>query len=316
MISARTISDAFAKTPAPVRGAFWMILAGTILSAMNVLVRYLADDMHPLQLVFFRNLGQLLFMLPWLMKFGLGGLRTTRIKLYTLRGLVGIVAMISFFMAITMMPIAKATAISFSAPIFATLGAVLILGETVRARRWTATIIGFIGTLIILRPGFMEIDLAIIFAVVAAVFLALSSLIIKALSSTETPDQITFYMALFLTPLALVPALFVWQWPDLAMLPWLLALGALATAGHRSLNRAFASADVSAVLPYDFLRLPVTALIAYIAFGEGVDAWTWAGAVVIFSSTIYIARRETKLARKTASAPAVEAVGEDKRGGR
>jgi len=293
-------------------------MAGTILSVMNVLVRDLADEMHPLQLVFFRNLGQLLFMMPWLMKIGLGGLRTTRIKMYTLRGVIGIVTMISFFMAITMMPIAKATAISFSAPIFATLGAALLLGETVRVRRWTATIIGFIGTLIILRPGFVEMDLPILFAIVAAVFLAFSSLIIKSLSSTESPDQITLYMALYLTPLSFLPALFVWQWPDLAMLPWLVALGVLATAGHRSLNRAFAAADASAVMPYDYLRLPVTALIAYIAFGEGVDAWTWAGAAVIAASSIYIARRETKLTHKTAAVPAPEiaAVGEDKGGGR
>ena len=173
----------------------------------------------------------------------------------------------------------------------------LILGEIVRARRWTATIIGFLGVLVILRPGFTEITWVTGLPILAAAFMAGSTLLVKSLSETESPNTIVLYMNLFLTPLSLVPALFVWEWPSTTALFYMALLGLLAAAAHIALTRAYTMADASAVLPFDYTRLPFVAAIAFLAFGEVPDLWTWIGAGIIAGSTFYIAHREMRIAR-------------------
>ena len=236
-------------------------------------------------------------MLPWLAYRGLGALKTTRLRLYGFRTLLSVGAMLSWFSALAAAPIAEVTALSFTAPLFATIGAALILGESVRARRWTATAMGFLGVLIVVRPGLAEISPGAWLALMAALFMGASSLVIKSLSRTEDPNLVVFYMGLFMTPIVLVPALFVWQTPSLELWPWILAMGPVATFGHITLVRAFRAADASAVMPFDFTRLPFAALIGYFAFGEVLDAWGWIGAAVIVGSAVYIARREARLGR-------------------
>ena len=195
-------------------------------------------------------------------------------------------------------------------PLFATAGAALVLGEVVRARRWTATVVGFLGTLIILRPGFTEITPAMALPVLAAVSMACATLTVKSLSRTESPATIVLYMTLFLTPLSLVPALFVWQWPDLETLGYLIGLGGTGALAHLLMTIAYGKADASAVIPFDYARLPFVAVIAFFLFGEVPDLWTWVGAAVIAASAIYIARREAKVA---AGHPAGRAAGESVR---
>lgn len=291
------------RIPAPVRGALWMIAACTLLGSMNVLVRYLSQELPVLEIVFFRNLGQLVFMLPWLVGNGLAAARTRRLGMQIGRAGVSLFSMIVWFTALSLMPVAEATALSFASPLFATLGAALILGETVRARRWTATTIGFLGALVILRPGLAGFSWSALLALGAAASFAGSTLILKSLSRTDPPSVCVFYMALLLTPVSLVPALFVWETPGLDLIGWLVVLGALAMFGHQALTRAYAAADASAVAPFDFFRLPVAAAIAYLAFGEAVGAWTWFGAAVIFCSSATLARREAGLAGDAQAGP-------------
>ena len=294
----------FIELPGPVRGAVWAIGACTFLGTLNVLVRFVSADLHPFEIAFFRNLGQFVFMLPWLMSVGLGVMRTERLGLHLVRSCVGLTAMLCWFTALSLMPVADVTALSFVAPLFATVGAALFLGETVRARRWTATLIGFAGALIILRPGVETFDTGALLALLAAVFMACSMLIVKSLSNTENPNAMVLYMGVFLTVFSLPPALFVWETPRLDTLAWLVVMGAVATAAHVCITRSFAAADASAVMPFDFIRLPVAAILAYVAFGEVADVWTWAGAGVIFAASVYITRREAKLAHAIAHVPA------------
>lgn len=296
-----SVSSAFSyrslKLSAPLQGALYMTAAAFFFSIMNYLVRLAAEELEPIEIAFFRNLFALLFMLPWLLRVGRSGLATKRLGGHVWRALLGMCAMACWFYSVTLMPLAEAVALNFTVPLFATAGAALILGEVVRARRWTATAIGFLGVLVILRPGFTEITWITGLPILAAAFMAGSTLLVKSLSDTESPNTIVLYMNLFLTPLSLVPALFVWQWPSVTVLVYMALLGFLAAVAHIALTRAYTLADASAVLPLDYTRLPFIAAIAFIAFGEVPDLWTWAGAGIIAGSTLYIAHREMRIAR-------------------
>ncbi len=285
--------------PNPLAGALWMILSCAILSLLAGIGRHLAGaGMHPFEIVFFRLLFALAFMLPWLMARGVGVLKTERIKLDAVRACISMGAMTSWFYAISLVPIGEVTALSFLAPLFTTVGAALVLGETVRRRRWTATLVGFMGALVIIRPGLTHLDPGHWMALGSAVFMGVSALVVKSLTNTESPSTVVFYANMIMTPIALVPALFVWQWPGGALWPYVIAMGPIAAVGHITLTRAFAAADASMIAPFDFARLPFAVLIGYLAFGELIDGWTWVGAGIIFCASVYIMRREAQLGSK------------------
>ncbi len=291
------IADRFNQAPDTLRGALWMILACACFSSMNGIVRHLGQDLPTLVLVFFRCFFGLIALLPWVLKSGLASLRTSRPILHLTRVIIAFVAMYAWFYALTKMPLAEATALSFVMPLFATIAAVLFLGEVMRARRWSATIIGFAGAMIILRPGLIEITEAALLVLFSTVLMAGSQTIVKLLSRTEHPNAIVFWIIFLMMPVSLVPALFVWQTPNLEQFAWLIGLGVVATLGHQSMARSLASTDATAVYPLDFTRLIFATLIGYFAFSELPDLWTWVGAAVIMTSSIYIAHREASLRR-------------------
>jgi drug/metabolite transporter (DMT)-like permease len=284
--------------PAPVRAALWMVAASTAFAVMIILIRLLTETFDPLQVVFFRNIFGLIAMLPWLAGHGLGALRTRRLGLHALRATIGIVSMICWFTALSLMPLAQATALSFTAPIFASVLAVIFLGEVMRLRRWSATAIGLLGMLIIVRPDSSSMEPAALFAIASALLGAVSPIFVKMMARTESTGAIVTYMVLFTTPLSLVPALLVWQTPDLAQLGYAALLGLAGTLGHLCLTRALATADATVVVPFDYLRLPAVALIAYLVFGEVPVIWTWIGGLIIAASSLYITLREARLRRE------------------
>jgi drug/metabolite transporter (DMT)-like permease len=285
------------KLSAPLKGALYMTTAAFVFSIMNYLVRLAGQELNPIEVAFFRNLFALLFMLPWLLRVGRAGLATRRLGVHVWRALVGLGAMFCWFYSVTVMPLAEAVSLNFTVPLFATAGAALVLGEVVRARRWTATVVGFLGVLVILRPGFTEVSWVMCLPILAAAFMAAATLFVKSLSETESPNTIVLYMNLLLTPLSLLPALFVWQWPSAETFVYMALLGMLAATAHIALTRAYSLADASAILPLDYTRLPFVAVIAFFAFGEVPDHWTWVGAGIIASSALYIAHREMRIAR-------------------
>ncbi|HSA82472.1 MAG TPA: DMT family transporter [Geminicoccaceae bacterium] len=284
-----------AGLPAPVLGALWMCAAATAFALMITLVRQLTDGLHPLQVVFFRTAFGLLAMLPWLLRQGVQVMRTSRLRLHLLRALIGIFAMVGWFTTLSLMPLAEATALSFTSPIFTSLLAVLILGEVMRLRRWMATAIGFLGALIIVRPGIEAIDPAALLAILTAAIWASSSILVKVMARTESAGAITTYMVLLTTPMTLIAALFVWQHPTLEQIGWAALLGAAGSAGHFCMSRALGTADATLVAPFDYLRLPIVALIAFIAFGEVPGVWVWLGGAAIALSGLYITHREARL---------------------
>ncbi len=303
MTSPDALPAGFKALSAPLQGALYMTGAALCFSVMNIAIRIVSAELDPLEIAFFRNFFALLFMLPWLARAGLGALRTVHLGAHVWRAVIGLVAMICWFYSIALLPLAEAVSLNFTVPLFATAGAAIFLGEVVRARRWSATLLGFLGVLIILRPGVTELSPAMALPVVAAGFMAVSTLLVKSLSRSDSPAAIVLYMNLILTPSSLVPALFIWRWPSWSALALLVLVGLLAAVAHILLTRAYTKADASAVMPFDYARLPFIAVLAFLVFGELPDLWTWIGAAVIAASAIYIARREAQVVRERPARP-------------
>src|SRR5436190_5077912 len=216
------------------RAALWILLSGICSVMMNVLIRVAAQEMHPFEVAFFRCLFGLVFVLPWIVKGGAvaAQLRPRRMGFYLLRAAIGLISMATWFYGITVVPLATATAVNFTAPLFATIAAVLVLHEDVRFRRWSAVVIGFLGVLVIMRPGSERLDANLLILLLSAATAAMNNITVKFLARTEPPGKIVAMFMIYLTPLSLIPALFVWQWPEPSSLAALIGLGCLGTIAH------------------------------------------------------------------------------------
>ncbi|HRO86652.1 MAG TPA: DMT family transporter [Chiayiivirga sp.] len=288
------------------RRAIVMMLVSTLFfGSMAVMIRLASAELHPFEIAFFRNLFGFAFALPLLLRHGIGLLRTSHLSLYFVRCLIGIGSMLCGFWAIVHLPLAEAISISYAAPLFVTIGAALVLGEVVRIRRWTAVVVGFLGVLLIVRPGAASFNVHTLAALAAAVLSGSVAISIKFLSRTEKPDAIVLYTTLLWVPMSLVPALFVWTWPHGITWLWVVLAGFFGTAGHMFWTRALKLGDASLLTPISFVQVLVVGVYGWLLFDETVDRWTAAGATVVLASNYYIAYRETKLARQTVTDPEV-----------
>ena len=286
-----------------------MTLASVFFGCMAITIRYASHQLHPFEVAFFRNVFGLLFALPLLYRTGLGILRTDRLPLYFLRCAMGLVSMLAGFWAIAHLPLAQAVALSYSTPLFVTIFAVFALGEVVRVRRWSAVLAGFVGVLVIVRPGTDAFTTASLVAVLAAALSGAVTISIKFLSRSDPANTIVLLTTLLWVPLSLPAALTVWQWPSASTWPWLVLIGMLGTGGQFFWTHALRLADASVLAPFSYLQLVIVAVLAWIAFGEAPDAWTAGGAAIVIGASLYIARREAKLARQR-RAEAIAAKGE------
>jgi drug/metabolite transporter (DMT)-like permease len=275
-----------------------MAASATLFGLMAISIRLASQQLHPFEIAFFRSLFGALFALPLLFIHGIGILRTQRLGFYVVRCAVGMVSMLCGFWALVHMPLAQAVALSYSTPLFVTIGAVLMLGEIVRMRRWSAVIAGFIGILIIVRPAGADFSSASLVALLAAGLSGMVTISIKYLSRSEPPDRIVLLTTLLWVPLSLPGALTVWQWPDARIWPWLILSGALGTGGHYCWTRALKLAEASALAPLSYLQFLVVAVLAWVLFGETIDRYTAIGATIIIGASLYIARREAQVARQ------------------
>jgi len=275
------------------------MLASTLLfTVMHASVRHLSSDLHPFEIAFFRNALALLFFIPIIAKSRGALLKTKHLKWHLLRSTFNVVAMLIFFYALSITALATVQALSFTAPLFTTVLAVFILGERVRLRRWAAIALGFTGVLIIIRPGIQPVELGTLLVLCSALIWALTMVIIKRLSNTDSPLTITAYVTIFLTIMSLVPALLVWKTPVGWQWSWLFFAAITGTLGQLCLAKAFAYADTTIVLPIDFAKIIWGSTLGFIFFGEYVSAYTWIGAVIIFAGASYVAIRERQLEKE------------------
>ena len=269
-----------------------MCLSTVAFSIMHGLVRFVSEVLPPFQIAFFRNFFGLAFLLPLLMRSRFAVLRTKQIGLHALRGVINMAAMLMFFTALSISPIAKVTALGFTAPIFMAILAVIVLGERFRIYRWSAIFLGFLGMLIILRPGLVVIDTGALLVIGSAVLWAVAMLIIKIQSRTESSLTIVAYMGIFLGVFSIAPALWVWQPFELQTLGLMVLIGLFGSIAQMAISESLKETDPTALMPFDFLKLIWTAMIGAWFFAEIPDMFTWIGATVIFSSGLFIAFRE------------------------
>ncbi len=270
-----------------------MLGATIILSCMHAMVRKLGGELHPFLIAFYRNLFGLITIIPIVMKVGLSELKTSHPRLMLLRGISGIIAMLTWFVGLAMVPTAEATALSFTAAIFTALCAYIFLKEKMRLRRWSAILGGFLGVVIVLQPSTDNFNPYMLLILVSCVFWGLSVTMVKFLTRTDSSVSIVAWMSVLLTIMSLPFALYYWQWPNQEQLIMLGAMGILGTLGHLGMARALALAETTAVMSIDFMRLIWGTLIGFYFFGDHFEINTWIGALIIFSSGLYIIFRET-----------------------
>ena len=276
-----------------------MLAGGLLFVAVTVLVRHLGSDMPAVEAAFIRYSIGVLLLLPMIWRMRWRGIRSGSFKLYCYRGIVHGVAVMLWFFAMARIPLAEVTAIGFSTPVFTALGAILIFHEQVRARRMLAILAGFIGTLVILRPGFQTIEAGSLAQLIAAFFFAGSFLLAKRMTQRESSGDILVMLTIFCT-LALLPgAVYYWRQPTLVEVGWLALVAVFATAGHYALTRAIGHAPLTVTQPLSFLQLVWAILFGYWLFDEVPDTWVIVGALMIVAAVSYLAHREAQAARRS-----------------
>ncbi len=278
-----------------------MIISCIAFASMWVMIRYASRELHAFEIVFFRNAIGTIVLLPMMLR-NRGLIRLSRLRANLRRATSGFIATMGTFYAVAHAPLATALSINYTAPLFATAGAVLFLGETIHFRRVAALVIGFAGMLIVVRPGALPMTPGVFAAMISAVSTSFSIIAIRALVSTDDSRAVASWTFILMTIPSLIAASFVWSWPPLHIWPLLFGIGCAAAIGQLTLSRAFALAEASAILPYDFVRFGLVAIAGIALFGERLDGLTIVGGAVILGSTIYLAVREAQVARNARAA--------------
>ncbi len=287
----------WAALPNHLRGIVLVLAASVCFATMHAMIRQVADQLHPFEITFFRNVLGLIIFLPALYLHGLAPLKTKAWRLLSVRAVLNASAMLSFFYALTISPLAQVTAVWFSAPIFAAILSMIFLGEAFHLRRWMALAAGFFGIFLIIRPGFAEVEFGIMLAFASAMLFGCTMTVVRALGRTESSLTITAYMNIMLAILTLGPALYVWQWPNTALWPHLVAIGITGTCAQYAMAQALKETETNIIAPVTFFQLIWAAAFGYIFFGQVPGRFIWIGAIVIVAATSYMAYRETKLGR-------------------
>lgn len=282
--------------PPGVRGVLLVVLASAFFASMHNTIRYVTFDegVDPFIVAFFRNFLGLIVFIPIFLRMGIGVLRTPKIHWHMGRALLNSASMLSWFTALSLMPVADATAVSLIGPVFIALLAMVFLKEHVGPVRWLGIALAIIGGLIVVRPGFTEVSSGVWLVLFSAVAVSNSKIIAKVLTRTEGPATIVAYLTLLMTPITLIPALFVWETPTLYQLGFMAVIGICGTVGHLLFVQAYKLADISLVEPAMFTRMVWAALIGYVVFAEFPEFWTWIGAGVIVVGTTLLSRREAR----------------------
>jgi drug/metabolite transporter (DMT)-like permease len=301
-MSLAALRASWKRLPPTAQGLCWILASGIMFQILNAGLRYVSLDLPPMVTSFFRFLFGLVFIAPIVIRMGFAVFRTNRLSTQVLRNVVHASAFAIWYTALPLIPLAEMTAIMFTGPLFITIGAALFLREKVRWRRWAAIGIGFIGVLIIIRPGFAEVSFGTWLMLSSVPVIAASQLIAKAQTKFDSTQTIVCWQTVLLILFFLPPAILQWQTPTWEQLVILLGCGLIGSAANMAMVQAFQVAEISAVQPVMFLNIVWASILGFLVFAHTPDVWTFVGAGVIIASTTYIARREAQR-RKTVVLP-------------
>ncbi len=280
--------------PPIILGPFWMVSAGVGYTFASACTRALSNDYSTVQLAFLRCLIAVPFFFPMLIRNGIGVMKTPVFPMHLLRALLTYGAMLTWFYAVSVIPVSDYTALLYAQPIFTILFAMAFLGQQAGPRTWVAVAAAFVGAIVILRPGFQVINLGMIAALSTGILFASINTTVKIMSRTDSSAVITAYVNILVLVLSFVPALFFWKDPLWDDMPAILGIGVFALFGQYAITQAISAADARIVQPFDFSRLITAAIVGWVAFGEVSDLYTWMGGLIIFCASYYVVAFERK----------------------
>jgi len=299
-LTSNRYTDAWLKMSGNIRGILWLSIGAFLFSVTDVIVKQLGRKFDPTELALFRYGIGMIILTPVFLKMGFAGLKTKRIGMHIVRMSLAMAAQLGIFITVINMPLADATAIYFSKPLFTTVVAVIFISEVVSGRRWLATTVGFIGVIVMIQPGADTMNPIALIAVASALAFATANVLIRVLARTEPPNRILFYYHIGGIIVFTGPAIYFWTMPVGIEWALLISIAVLTTLGMTCFVRAFSAGEANAVGPIEYVRIIYAALFGYILFGEIPSIWTGVGAVLIVASAIYIARDEAqKAAQRT-----------------
>ena len=292
------LSKAFNKIlnnmSAPLIAISLMIISGLFFVLMHSAVKYLSKEVHIFEIAFFRCALVIFVLAPVIIQQGKTIFKTKQPKMQFLRIITNSVAMLCFFYGISTTPLAQLTTLGFTVPIFATILAVIFMKEKIRLRRTTALIIGFIGTIVVMRPD-ISIELGALLIIFSSFLWSICLIFIKKLTQTDSAVTISLYFGIGMIPATFILAFPVMEAIDMRQFTILVFIAITGTLAQTIMNTALKKGELALLLPFDFLRLIWSVLIGYVLFAEEPTFTLWIGGFLIIGSTTYIAWREAKL---------------------
>jgi drug/metabolite transporter (DMT)-like permease len=283
------------ETQSTIRAALWM--GGSIASflTMTVAGRAILPGLDVFQLMEMRSIIGWFILLPLVLASGgFAAMRTRRPMQHIGRNVVHYAGQFAWLQALTMIPLAQLISIEFTTPIWGALLAVLFLGERMSARKIAAILFGLVGVLVIVRPGAEPLDPGHLIILAGAIGFGISVVMVKSLTRTDSVVAIIFWMLIIQSAIGLVPAIAVWRTPEPWMWPWILIVSFTGMSSHFCMARALTYAEATVVMPMDFLRLPLSALIGFLLYSEQIDVFTAIGAALILTGNLFNLQRRAR----------------------
>lgn len=279
--------------PGNVRGSVWMVLCSIAFAVMATCIKLLGRDLPVIEILFFRQMFVIVVVSPAICRGFPSIFRTTRLPLHVLRALLAVVAMVTGFTALVHLPLAEATAISFARTLFTTMLAVVILKEIVGWRRWCATLVGFVGILIIVRPSPEHFNEYALLALISACFVAGVQIVLRTVSRLDRPATIIAYQSVFLSILLAGPTIYLWVTPTWEQLAFMAAIGCVMSVVQWTMIKAYAAGEASAIAPMEYGRLLFATVAGILIFAEIPTIYTLIGSALVIASTLYTVHRNS-----------------------
>ena len=273
-------------------GVLWMLGAAAAFTGLYVAVRELGQVLPTFEILFFRSFFSLALMLPWIWRQRRNAFKSQKPHLHLIRGISTFTAMSMMFYGVANSPLADASALQSTYPLFTIVLAMILVGERPGIGRWIAAMIGFIGIVVIVRPGFAEIGWPTMALLGCSVFYAISNTSVKLMAGLDHPTQMVFSVNFTIAVLAAIPCAFVWVTPPWEAVPWIAMLALTGYTAHMCITRSLSHGEASVVMPIDYVRLPLAAFVGFLLYFEVPDAFTIIGGCIIFASVSYIAAAE------------------------